>query len=226
MLDHLAAFTFFFKQKGWFRRLLIASLLTFTIIGMAPVLGWCISIARRVAHGQEPPLPPEDDWKTYWTQGGKFALVNLPWLLPFVLLELLLLLPAALIGRVPDETVLLAWVILFSVVASLMFIYSLVYMFFIPAMIAVLAQDGTTRQAMNPLHLARRMAPRISAYALVFLIVGLGLTTAAGMLASISFFLLTAPLLVYVSLVTAHYSGQLARPEAPLQKSPSRAPQE
>ncbi|MGD0879897.1 MAG: hypothetical protein ABSA01_17370 [Anaerolineales bacterium] len=53
-LDHFSSFTYFFKDKDWPRKFVIASLLTYTLIGAAPVLGWLIVIVRQVAQRQEP----------------------------------------------------------------------------------------------------------------------------------------------------------------------------
>ncbi|MCS7010782.1 MAG: DUF4013 domain-containing protein [Anaerolineales bacterium] len=46
-------------------------MLTYTLIGAAPVLAWTIEVVRRVATGEEPIFPDFDDWKTHRSLGAK-----------------------------------------------------------------------------------------------------------------------------------------------------------
>ena len=87
-LDYFAPFTYFFKSRDWLKKFVIASLLTYTLVGAAPVLGWMIMIVRQVGQAQEPEVPELTDWKNYWKLGGQFAAVNAFWLLPLLVMML------------------------------------------------------------------------------------------------------------------------------------------
>ena len=63
MLDYISPFTFLFQDKAWFKKFAIASLLTYTLIGGAPALGWMVEITRRVGKGEASDLPGWEDWK-------------------------------------------------------------------------------------------------------------------------------------------------------------------
>ncbi|KAF0107776.1 MAG: hypothetical protein FD146_1407 [Anaerolineaceae bacterium] len=211
MLDYGAPFGFLFKDKRWLRKLLIASLLTCTLVGAAPVFGWTIEIVRRMAQGEEPAIPEFKDWKTFWKLGGQFALVNAAWLLPLLLAVLMIYLPLFLLSHLPDEAVLATFAATFCCVSLFLLIYSIAYIFFVPAMMALLAKTGSTGQAMNPVRLWREVRPRFTEYLIVFLIVGVALLNVMLFAAPLTLFLLLPPMLVYAGLVTAHFAGQLAR---------------
>jgi hypothetical protein len=209
-LNYGAPFAFIFKDKNWFKKFTIASLLTYTIIGAAPIFGWAIEIVRRVAQGEEPVIPELTDWKLYWKLGGKFAFVNAIWLLPLLFAVIVLYLPLIFVSKLSQETILLAFGGTLCCVMGFLFIYSIVYVFLIPAMMIVLAEGGSVWKAMNPAYLWKISRPRFTEYLTVFLIVGIALTNVVLLLASFTLFLLLPPMLVYAGLVLAHYAGQLA----------------
>lgn len=208
-LDYRAPFGFIFADQRWWKKLALASLLTYTLIGAAPVLGWTIEVVRRVAHGEEQLLPEFDDWPKYWSLGGKFAMVNALWLLPILLATFLLyLIPALLIGRLPDISVLLFFGGTLLCISLFALLYSLVYIFFLPPMMAALAQGASPWQAANPRHLWRIARPHFVEYGIIFILVGIALFNLIFLLAALTLFLLLPPLLVYAGLVAAHFTGQ------------------
>ncbi len=211
MLDYFTPFSYLFKDRGWFRKFIIASLLTVTLVGAAPVFGWTISIVRRVTESTEPPMPEWKDWRLFWKLGGKFALVNAIWLLPLLLAVLLLYLPLILANRLQAETMLAVFGGTLFCVLGFLFIYAIVYSIFFPAMLVVLAKGGSVWQAINPLHLWKITRSNFTGYLLVFIIVGMALVNIVLILSAFTLFLLLPPLLVYALLVTAHYAGQLGR---------------
>lgn len=213
MLDYGAPFGFLFRDKSWLKKFALASLLTYTLIGAAPVLGWTIEVVRRVARGEEPALPELKDWKTFWSLGGKFALVNALWLLPLLFAVILLYgVPALLIGRVPDESTLLVFGGTLCCVIIFLLVYSIIYIFFVPPMMAALAGGDSAWQAANPARLWKIVRPRFMEYALIFVIVGIALFNILFLLAALTLFLLLPPLLVYAGLVAAHFTGQASGP--------------
>jgi hypothetical protein len=215
MLQFGTPFGYLFQQRGWFKQFAIASLLTYTLIGAAPVMGWMIEITRRVAKGITPVIPVYNDWKLYWKLGGKFALVNAVWLFPLLLAVILLYLPLLFTNRIPPEATLGIFASVLCCVMAFLFIYTILYVFFTPAMMVVLATDGSAGKAIHPIHLLKSVRLQFMGYLLVFLIIGLGLMNIVAVLAVFTLFLLLPPLLVYAGVVTAHYAGQLAASTSP-----------
>jgi hypothetical protein len=210
-LDYFAPFTYFFKSKDWLKKFIIASLLTYTLVGAAPVLGWMIVIVRQVGQGQEPEVPELTDWKSFWKLGGQFACVNIFWLLPLLLAVILLYLPLIFAHSIKPEMILVAFGGTLACVLVFLLAYSILYAFFFPAMQVLLARGGSTWQSANPVQLWKTTRKHFMPYLLVFLIVGLALFNVLLVLAALTVFLLLPPLLVYAGLVSAHYAGQLAR---------------
>jgi hypothetical protein len=213
MLDYGTPFSFLFKDKTWFKKFAIASLLTYTLIGAAPVFGWMIVIVRRVAKNEDPLLPELTDWNTYWRLGGQFAFINMLWLLPLLAAVIVIYLPLIFVNRLETGTLLAVWGGTFLCVMLFLLIYFLFYALFFPAMQVLLAQTGSSWQPANPVRLWKTVRAHFVPYLLVFLIVGLAVLNVAILLAALTAFLLLPPLLVYVSLVGAHYAGQLMRME-------------
>jgi Protein of unknown function (DUF4013) len=210
-LDYFAPFAYFFQDKDWLKKFVLASLLTYTLIGAAPMLGWTIEIVRRVAKNAEPLIPDFVDWKSYWRLGGQFAFVNAVWLLPVLLAVILLYLPLIFASRLQGETLLVVWGSSLACVLVFLFIYSILYGLFFPAMQVVLAETGSSRQAAHPVRLWKTVRQNPGAYLIVFLFVGLALLNVTLVAAALTAFLLLPPLLVYASLVSAHFAGQLMR---------------
>jgi hypothetical protein len=210
-LDYFAPFTYFFKSRDWLRKFVIASLLTYTLVGAAPVLGWMIAIVRRVGQAEEPDVPELSDWKNYWNLGGQFAFVNAVWLLPVAAAVILTYLPVIFNSTSTEEMFVMVWGGTLACVLVFLLVYSIFYTFLVPAMLVVLAGNNSKWQAANPVILWKTARAHFTAYLLVFLIVGLVLFNVMLVLAALTIFLLLPPLLVYTWLVSAHFAGQLAR---------------
>lgn len=210
-LDYFAPFTYFFNSRDWLRKFVIASLLTYTLVGAAPVLGWIIAIVRRVGQAEEPEVPELSDWKNYWKLGGKYAFVNAVWLLPVAAAVILTYLPVIFNSTSTEEMFVMVWGGTLACVLVFLLVYSIFYTFLVPAMLVVLAGNGSNWHAANPVALWKTARAHFIAYLLVFLIVGLALTNIMLMFSALTIFLLLPPLLVYTWLVSAHFAGQLAR---------------
>lgn len=213
-LDYGAPFGFLFRDESWLKKLFITSLLTCTLIGAAPVFGWAIEIVRRVARGEEPVVPELRAWKSFWVLGGKFALVNALWLLPLLLAVILLYgIPVLLIGQVSDTSVIWVFGGTLLCVMVFLFVYSIVYAYFVPPMMTALANGNSAWQAANPLRLWKIARPHFMEYLIIFFIVGVALFNVIFLLSAFTLFLLLPPMVVYVTLVTAHFTGQLGMRE-------------
>lgn len=220
-LDYFTPFTYFFKDPHWLRKFLLASLLTYTLIGAAPVLGWSIAIVRRVGLGEEPSVPEFPGGKLYWRLGGQFALINILWLLPLLLAVILLYLPLIFVRSIQPEMFLLVFGVTLTCVLIFLLVYSILYAFFFPAMQVRLAGGASTWQSADPLRLGKTVRAHFTEYLLVFLIVGLALFNLTLVAAALTAFLLLPPLLVYAGLVSAHFAGQLARLNSTVREVPS-----
>ncbi len=213
MLEFRSPFTFLFRDKDWLKKFALASLLTYTLVGAAPVMGWMVEVARRVAKGNAAPLPAWDNWKTFWREGARLVGVNVLWLLPVALAVIVIYLPLIFVEQMSGETLLVVWGLTLLCVLAFLFIYSILYVFFIPAMTVRIAANDTTWKSAWVISLWKTVRPFFTEYLLVFLVVGMALFNAAFVLASLTFFLFLPPLLVYVGLVTTHFAGQLLRLE-------------
>ena len=211
MLDYASPFTFLFRDKAWLKKFVIASLLTYTLVGAAPVLGWMIEIVRQVGRAEVSELPDWTDWKPYWQLGGQFAFINAVWLLPFLVGTILVYLPLIFANQLQGEILLAIWGGTLLCVLFFLFIYAIIYAFFFPAMQVLLARTGSTWQSANPVRLLKTVRAHFTQYLIVFLIVGLALFNVMLVAAALTLFLLLPPLLVYTGLVTAHFAGQLMR---------------
>ena len=211
MLDYASPFTFLFRDRAWLKKFVIASLLTYTLVGAAPVLGWMIEIVRQVGRGEVSELPDWTDWKPYWQLGGQFAFINAVWLLPFLVGTILVYLPLIFANQLQGEILLVIWGVTLLCVLLVLLIYSLIYAIFFPAMQVLLAGTGSTWQSANPVRLWKTVQAHFTQYLIVFLIVGLALFNVMLVAAALTAFLFLPPLLVYAGLVTAHYAGQLMR---------------
>ncbi len=156
-------------------------------------------------------MPEWDEWRSLWGKGTKFLAVNLLWLLPLVLAVILLYLPLVFVNRLEGETLLIVWGGTFLCVLIFLLVYLVFYSFVVPAMLVRLAKTERIWDSANPAALWRTVRPHFVEYLLVFLIVNLGLFNIIFFLSAMTLFLLLPPLLVYFSLVAAHFSGQLVR---------------
>ncbi len=209
MLDYTSPFIYMFQDKAWLKKIVLASLLTYTLAGADPVSGWMVEIVRRARDDRLPGLPEWDRWKPYWRDGSKFLAVNLIWLLPLVVAVIVLYLPLLLANRLSDVATLGIWGGTALCVLIFLLVYSIVYAFFLPAMLVRLVSTGRIWSAASPAALWRTVRPHFNQYLLVFVIVSLGLTNVVLILSAITLFLLLPPMLVYLGLVLAHFAGQL-----------------
>ena len=210
-LDFGTPFGFFLKDRAWLQKVVLASLLTYTFIGISPVLGWNLEIIRRVVRGGDVELPEWTNLRAFWKEGGKCWLLNLAWLAPVILAVLIIYFPLLFLRSIGTDR--LAVVELGVLGCMLTFItgYGMVVLFLLPAALGILAETGSLGSAINPRRAWRMAHDHLGPHLLVFLIFGLGLTTLLSLAAALTLFLALPPLLVYTSLVLTHYSGQLYR---------------
>ncbi len=213
-IDYGAAFTFLFKDPHWFKKFGVGSLLTYTLIGSIPVLGWCIGITRDVISDKKAGLPGWTGFKDYWKTGYKFWLLNLIWLMPGIFSILILYLPLILVRWVEGSMLLVLFGGVLCAELIFLLVYSCLYIFLLPAAMGKFAAAGSLRQAINPFIALRAARRQFTFHLIVFLIFGVGLLNVLAVLAPFTLFLLVPPMLVYAEIVAAHFAGQLYRLEA------------
>lgn len=105
--DFIKPFTFAFQDPKWVPKILIGGLFyiaAFLIVGLFFLLGYCAKLARNVVEGQENPLPEWDDLGEYFIDGLRMFGVGFVYVLPFVLLALVVIVPVAILGESGSET--------------------------------------------------------------------------------------------------------------------------
>jgi hypothetical protein len=182
-----------------------------SFIGISPVLGWNLEIIRRVVRGGEVELPEWTNLRIFWKEGGKSWLLNLAWLTPVILAILIIYFPLLFLRSIGTERLAVVELGVLGCMLTFITVYGMVVLFLLPAALGILAETGSLGKAINPMHAWRMARDHLGPHLLVFLIFGLGLTTMISLAAALTLFLALPPLLVYTSLVLAHYSGQLYR---------------
>lgn len=89
-MKYSEAFTYVFDDSNWFKKILIAGLISLIpIVGQLYLLGWMIEIARRVKAGRENILPTTH-FGYFLTLGLKAFLVSLVYSIPLILANIFL----------------------------------------------------------------------------------------------------------------------------------------
>jgi hypothetical protein len=104
--DFPKTFTFIFEDRDWVSKLLIGalfSLLGVFIIGYIVLLGYFAQLVRNVVAGSERPLPEWRNFGDYLADGIRLFGVGLVYMLPFIGLALMLIVPAALMEGAGHE---------------------------------------------------------------------------------------------------------------------------
>lgn len=210
-LDYGAPFGFFLRDRAWLKKIVLASLLAYTFIGISPVLGWTLEIIRRVVRGGEVELPEWSNLSRFWKEGAKGWLLYLVWLMPVLLATLIIYFPIFFWRSISTNLLAVVELAVLGCMLTFIGVYGMGILFLLPAALGTLAETGSLRQAINPLHAWQAARAHLGPHLLVFALFGLGLTTILSLVALLTLFLALPPLLVYTYLVLAHYSGQLYR---------------
>src|SRR5271157_1996653 len=210
-LDFGAPFGFFLRDRAWLKKVVVASLLTYTFIGISPVLGWTLEIIHRVVRGGDVELPEWTNLSRYWKEGVKGWFLNVVWLLPVILAILIIYVPILFLRSIGANQLAVMELTVLGCMLTFITVYGMGVLFLMPAALGILTETGSLRQAINPAHAWQLVRAHPGPHLLVFVVFGLGVTTVLSVAALLTLFLALPPLLVYSSLVLAHYSGQLYR---------------
>jgi hypothetical protein len=87
-MDFGLPFSFPFQDQNWFKKLVIAGLISLIpIIGWLYLLGWGLEITKQVIN-HEPIIIPETDFGKFLTRGLKAWVISLVFSIPSIILQI------------------------------------------------------------------------------------------------------------------------------------------
>ncbi len=216
------AFSYVFEDTDWLKKVGIAALvMLIPIIGPIILAGWGLEITRRVIMDDPQPLPGWEDFGGYVSKGFQAFVVNLAYMLPFILLivcgQAFAVLPTAMMDQNNAEVMGGIASLLLLCVTCISILFALAASVIIPAALGNLAATGELGAAFHFNEVIGLVRAAIGPYVLSILLVGL----AAMVLAPIGSLLCGIGALVasaYLASLSAHLYGQaykVARGSAP-----------
>ena len=208
-MDIGLALSFVTQDRDWVKKIGIAALLSITVIGAIPVLGWGVEISRRVIHGASEVLPDWSDFGGYITGGLKYFVVGLIWTLPLIILSVCV---GAVVGAATvamsqnsDNSGIAA--VLQICLGLLSLPYGVALGLMIPAAAGILAATDSLGDALNPANAFKLVRANLGGYIVLIVIVSvLGMigSVVGTLLCLVGVFVATA----YVNAVSGHLVGQ------------------
>jgi hypothetical protein len=134
-MDFGKAFSFPFEDPDWAKKILIPALISLIpILGQIYVIGWALGVTRRVIRHDPTPLP-ELDFGQQFMDGLKAFVIGLVYALPIILVSIPLAIATGMAssGNVDQETAGTLIAIVSVCCYGIIFIYSLLMAFVIPA---------------------------------------------------------------------------------------------
>jgi hypothetical protein len=215
-IDFGRPFTFVFDDPDWVRKILLGGLMTllsFLLIGIFIVFGYCARLARNVAAGVARPLPEWNDIGDYLLEGLKLVVIAIIYYIPVMIVFAIGMGGTAFLGALADDTGADAVAAvaggMFSIGMCFLYIFALAVAAILPAALtlAVMRQDFGAAFDFRTVfsYIGQNGANYVLAIA-VHLI--------AGFLAQFGFFLLCVGLLFtafWSQLATTHAFGETYR---------------
>jgi len=208
-MDIGLALSFVTQDRDWIKKIGIAALLSLTVIGAIPVLGWGVEISRRVINGASEVLPDWSDFGKYIMGGLKYLAVGLVWTLPLIILSACLggVVGAAVAAMSQDSDTSTIALILQVCLGLISLPYGIALGLMIPAAAGILAATDSLSGALNPANAFKLVRANLGGYILLIVVVSvLGMVgSVVGTVAClIGIFVATA----YVNAVSGHLVGQ------------------
>src|SRR5688572_8350317 len=129
-------FTFVFEDPRWMTKILLGGLFYlagFLLVGWFFILGYLARVARNVIQGHDRPLPEWDDLGAFFAEGLRLFGVVLVWVLPFIAMVAVFIIPAAVMSEVDNEALQNLGGGVAGCVSCLMVPMALLLMLFMPA---------------------------------------------------------------------------------------------
>ena len=206
-MDIGSALTFVTQDRDWLKKIGIGSLLSLTVIGFIPVLGWGVEVSRRVIQGASEVLPDWSDFGKYLTAGLKYYAIALVWSLPLIILATCIGGAAGALAAAGDSDSNTLPLLLQVCVGLITFPYSLALGLLTPAAAGILAGTDSLREALNPANALKLVRANLGGYLLLFVVVGL-LTTVGGFIGTLLCVVGVFVVAAYLTAVNGHLVGQ------------------
>lgn len=226
-LDVGKAFTYIIADPDWISKLGIGALLTllsFLILPIPLLVGWSVGVARNVWHGEETPMPEWSDWGELFRDGISIIAAQLVYTLPFWILMCIATIAAFASGGLAEAASEDAAAILLSstmlIVSCLSILFAIALFFISPAIIIQYIKQGELRDCFQfgeVIGLARKHIGDILIAAVALFVLNFIISMATGVLAIIPCLGQIAAILIaillgpYLSAVSGHLYGQIAR---------------
>ena len=106
-MDFAKAFSFFYEDEDWIKKLGIGALIVLVGILLAGIplillAGYELAVARNVAKGSDRPMPEWDDWGEFFKDGAMVFVAQLVYSLPIILTVCVGMVPLILAGDNED----------------------------------------------------------------------------------------------------------------------------
>jgi hypothetical protein len=157
-IDIEKAVRFVFEDPDWVKKILIATVLPFTIIGLFPLLGWGMEIMRRASLDETDLLPDWSDLGDKLVLGFKTWVVGLIWGSPMILIVPLFMAMALVpvvyeMGWVAEEimiTLMGGSMLVFVVALPIILVFSYGLMIIYPLIYGQFNEDQKIGSSLNP----------------------------------------------------------------------------
>lgn len=201
-MDLGLSFTYVFQDEEWVKKVLIAAVAFFIVfIGWIPLLGWVITIARRVIRQDPEPLPDWTDLGALFTLGFKGLII----VIIAALLPSILAIPFAVLGAISNnsDTIMIIYSVCYSCFSL---IYWIAIALGLPASFGILADTDQLGDALNPSKILALVRAAPAAY--VMAIIGGLVASLVGYLGIILCGIGVIATMAYAAAVTGHLYGQ------------------
>ena len=134
--DFAKPFSFVFQDPQWVSKILIGGLFYlagFLIVGWFFLLGYVARMTRNVITGAEHPLPEWEDLSEYFSEGLRLAAVGLTYVLPFIGLAFVFLIPMGILSNFDNGAGEMVGGCMAVIVSAIVVPLSLAMLVFMPA---------------------------------------------------------------------------------------------
>lgn len=202
------AFTYVFEDPDWTKKLLIPALVALIpLIGQIVVVGWMLELARNVIQRSPRPLP-NLDFGRQLGEGFKGFVISLVYAIPIIILVIpIIIVSTMLAGQDMDTNTATTLITVVSLCfAGLIFLYSIVMAFALPAALGNYAAKGNLGAAFRFQEVFGLLRAAPGAYLLTLLgVMVAGFVAGLGTIACVIGMFAT---LVYSQAIMGHLYGQ------------------